>query len=135
MEKKNGVGHVCSFIDYDLEFIKKKLLKTIEMRVSSETYCLSLSVSIDGTQNTKGVTMSRAYKCLFGGVFPNHIIQIDGLEEDVIKNIILNKNKEIQDAYKIKIAVITFQQYRKGEKLNVTIAGRTQSNNYASDFN
>ena len=59
--------------------------------------------------------MSTSYKCLFGGVFPNHIILLDGLEEDTIKNIILNKNKEAQDAYEIKIAVFTFQNIERAK--------------------
>ena len=78
--------------------------------------------------------MWSSYKCLFGGVFPHHIISLDGLEEDTIKKIILNKNKEVQNAYEIKIVVVTFQQYRQGETQYVIIAGRAQSNNQASDF-
>lgn len=74
MQKRNVIGRDRSFIDYDLEFIKQRLLKVVEMRVNSETDCLSLSVSIDGTKNAKGITMSTSHKCLFGGAFTNHII-------------------------------------------------------------
>ena len=36
---------------------------------------------------------------------------------------IQNQDKEIQNVYEIKIAVITFQRYRKGETPYVIIAG------------
>ena len=98
-QKRNVKGRDRSFIDYDLEFIKQRLLKVIEMRVNSETDCLSTSVSIDDTKNAKGIKISSSYKCLFGGAFPHHIILLDGLEEDTIKKMTLNKNKEVQDAY------------------------------------
>ena len=74
MQKRNVKHRGRSFIDYDLEFIKQRLLKVIEMRVNSETDCLSISVSIDGTKNTKGIKMSSSYKCLFGGAFSHHIL-------------------------------------------------------------
>ena len=58
MQKQNVIIRDRSFIDYDFEFIKQRLLKIIDVRVNSETDCLSISVSIDGTKNTKGITLS-----------------------------------------------------------------------------
>ena len=111
------------------------MLSVIKTRVTSEGDHLSLSVSIDGTKNSKGITISTAHKCLFGGSFPHHIIPLDGLDESEIKKMVQNENKEIQHAYEINIAVITFQRYRRGETPYVIIAGRPQSSNETSNFN
>ena len=52
--------------------------------------------------------MLRVHNILFGGSFPNHIISLDRLEEDDIKRIIKNGDKDAKDACIIKITVITF---------------------------
>lgn len=44
-----------------------------------------------------------------GGSFLNHVIPLDGLDEDAIVYIILNHSKEVEYAYEVKIAVIMFQ--------------------------
>ena len=79
--------------------------------------------------------MSTSHKSLLGGAFPNHIIPLDRLDEDTINSIIRTEDRDVKDAYEIKIAVIIFQQCRKGEMPHVVIAIRLQSNNEESDFN
>ena len=103
--------------------------------MTSETDCLALSVSIDGTKHAKGIKMSTAYNYMFGGSFPQHIIVFYGLDSDVIKKMISNKNGEVKLAHEVKIAVITFQKYRKGEIPYKIIAGCPQSSNEARNFN
>ena len=86
-----------SFVDCDLKFIKNIELKNIEMRSTSETNCLSLGVSIDGTNNSKGIAMSIACQSLFEGRFPNLFVSIDALDEHKIKKIICNEDKDDKD--------------------------------------
>ena len=55
MQIRNDVGHDSSFDDYNLKFIKNKILKIIEIRSTHETDCFSLSIFIDGTKMQRGL--------------------------------------------------------------------------------
>ena len=87
IQKLHTLGKYSSFVDYDLKFAQK-LLKIIGIRSTSEIKFLSLSISIDGTKNPKGITMLISHKSLLRGAFPNQIIPLDRTCEDTIKRII-----------------------------------------------
>ena len=76
MQRRNVLERGKPFIDYNVDSIKTKVLSIINKRTISEGDHLSLSVSIDGTKNSKRVTISTSHQCLFGGPFPHHIIPL-----------------------------------------------------------
>ena len=48
----------------------------------------SFGVSIDAYKVSKHLALSTAHKAIIGGVHPNHVVYIEGLDQDELKNIL-----------------------------------------------
>lgn len=75
---------------------------------------------------------------IIGGAFPNHFISIEGQSKGQSKDWIKAKllpDSDIERADKIKVAILSVQNTKKGKPCFAVSVGQPQSINIASNFN
>jgi len=97
---------------------------------------VTFSLAIDATKVAKVCEISSAYQALVGGGYPNHNVNIAGMDSDDVKSILngTSKSTKIDLATEVKVAVMSFQSTEKGVAPSIVVAARPQSNNETSNF-
>ena len=79
------------------------------------------------------MALSAAHKSITVGFYPNHVIYIEGLEQDEVKNILASE--KVKKTHDLKTAVLSFHQFPVVTCPYVILCGRPHSNNEAKNFN
>ena len=101
-----------------------KYLEVIIMLMDLGDNITSFSVSIDAYKESKTLALSTAHKAVIGGVHPNIVISVEGLDQDKVNNILVGE--KVEKAYEPKTVVIYFKQYPVGTFPRVILCGRPQ---------
>lgn len=83
-----------------------------------------VGTGFDCAKVPKVLNVSTEYHAILGGVFPNHFIPIDSMDEEQIKSI-LAADSDIVRANEAKSVVLTFQKRKPGMHCFVTMVGQT----------
>ena len=109
------------FIQYNSEILVKYLEGIILLMKLGDNIS-SFSVSIDAYKVSKTLALSTLHKAIIGGVHPNHVIYMEGLDQDEVKNII--SGEKVEKAYELNTAVLSFQKFPVGTFPYVVVFGR-----------
>ena len=90
-------------------------------------------VSIYTYEVSKTLTLSTAHTAIIGCVHPNHVISIEGLDQDEVNNILVGK--KVENTYVLKTAVLPFQKCPVQTFPNAILCGIPKLDNEVNDFN
>ena len=72
----------------------------------------SFFVSIDASKVSKTLVLSTEHKAIIGGVHTNHVISVEGLDQDEVNNILAGE--KVENLYDLNTAILSFQQLPVG---------------------